>query len=90
MSDARANRKSPVRIATVLSQRAFALARAAAQRRLVHHVVVVERRQVGQLDHDGRGHDARRGRVAELRGEQHQQRPEPLAAGVDQVPATSR
>ena len=86
MSDARANRKSPVRIATVLSQRAFADWRTAAQRRLVHDVVVVERREVGQLDDDGGGHDAGRGRVAELRGQQHEQRPEPLAAGVDQVP----
>ena len=80
MSEARANRKSPVRIATVLSQRALADGRAAAQRRLVHHVVVVERREVGQLDDDRRRYDAGRRRVAELRGEQHEQRPEPLAA----------
>ena len=85
MSEARANRKSPVRIATVLSQRALALGGTAAQRRLVHHVVVVERREVGQLDDDGRRHDARGARVAELGGEQHEQRAEPLAAGVDQV-----
>ena len=67
MSDARANRKSPVRIATVLPHRALALCRAAAQQRLVHHVVVVERREMGQLDDDGRRHDAGRVRVAELR-----------------------
>ena len=53
-----ANRKSPVRIATRLSQRALADSRAAAQRGLVHHVVVVERGEVGQLDHAGRGDDA--------------------------------
>ena len=47
---------------------------------------MVERREVGQLDDDrGRQH-AGRGRVAELRGEQHQHRPEPLAARIDEVP----
>ena len=55
-----ANRKSPVRIATWLSQRAFADVGAAAQVGLVHHVVVVERGEVGQLDHAGRGDHARR------------------------------
>ena len=47
------NRKSPVRIATWLSQRALADVGAAAQVGLVHHVVVVERGQVGQLDDAG-------------------------------------
>ena len=84
-SEARANRKSPVRIATVLSQRAFADGGAAAQRRLVHHVVVVQRREVGELDDDRGRDDAGRRRVAEVGGEQHQQRAEPLAAGLDQV-----
>ena len=83
--DARENRKSPVRIATVLSQRALADARAAPHGRLVHDVVVVQRGEVGQLDdHRGR-HDSGRARVAEVRGEHADQRPEPLAAGVDQV-----
>ena len=57
--------------------------------RLVHHVVVVERREVGQLHHHGSGHDHRRRRVAELRAERHQQRPEPLAARLDEVRAAS-
>ena len=86
MSEARAKRKSPVRIATVLSHRALALAAPRRSGGLVHDVVVVQRRQVGELDDDGGRHDAGRGRVAELRRQQHEQRPEPLAAGVDQVP----
>lgn len=52
---------------------------------LVHHVVVVQRGQVGQLDHDGRGNHSRGGRVAELGGERDEQRTEALAAGTKQV-----
>ena len=59
--------------------------RPAAQGRLVHDVVVVERGQVGQLDDHGRGHDSGCRRVAELRGQQGQQRAEALAAGVHQM-----
>ena len=84
-SEARANRKSPVRIATVLFHRAFADSPTAPPVRLVHHVVVVQRRQVGQLDHHGRLGHTRCAGVAELRGQQDQQRPEPLPAGVDEV-----
>ena len=72
-----------MRIATVLSQRALALRRPAAHGGLVHDVVVVQRREVGQLDHDGRRDDAGRLGIAELGGQQHEQRPEPLAAGGD-------
>ena len=59
---------------------------AAAQLGLVHHVVVVERREVGQLD-DARGGDdlGGVGSVTGLGGEQHQQRPEALAARLHQV-----
>ena len=53
---------------------------------LVHHVVVVERGEVGQLDDAGRGEHALAAGVTGLGGQQHQQRPEPLAAGLHQVP----
>src|SRR5690606_16849400 len=54
-------------------------------RGLVHHVVVVERGQVDQL-HRRRGldHELRR-RIAELRGQQGEQRTDPLAARFYQV-----
>ena len=84
-SEARAKRKSPVRMAMVLVQRVLALGRPAAHGGLVHDVVVVQRRQVGQLAHHGRLGHPRRRRVAELRGQQREQRPEPLAAGGHQV-----
>ena len=59
---------------------------AAAQLGLVHHVVVVERGEVGQLDDARRGdHVVDVGVLAGLGGQQHQQRPEPLAAGLHQV-----
>ena len=59
---------------------------AAAQRGLVHHVVVVERADVGDLDDARGGQDlVGVGPVAGLGGQQHQQRPEPLAAGGEQV-----
>jgi hypothetical protein len=58
---------------------------AAAKLGLVHHVVVVERRQVGQLGHHGAGDVARGVRIAVLRGDQRQQRTEALAARVHQV-----
>ena len=81
-----ANRKSPVRIATWLSQRALADVGAATHRSLVHHVVVVERADVGELD-DARGGDdlVGLGVVTHLRGEQHEQRSEPLPTGGQQV-----
>ena len=70
----------------MLPQREFALGLPAADVGLVHHVVVVQRGEVGQLDrHRGRDHP-RIARVTELRGQQYQDRPEPLAAGLDQVP----
>ncbi len=52
ISDDRANRKSPVRMAMVLSQRALADWAPRRNGGLVHDVVVVERRQVRQLDDD--------------------------------------
>ncbi len=39
-----------------------------------------------ELDDDGRRDDAWLGGLPELRRQQHEQRPEPLAAGVDEVP----
>jgi hypothetical protein len=60
--------------------------RAPAQRSLVHHVVVIKRREVGQLDDHRGGHHTGSPHVAELRGQQHEQRPEPLPAGPDEVP----
>ena len=50
ISDARASRKSPARMATRLPQRALTLCDAPAVLGLVHDVVVVERAQVDQLD----------------------------------------
>ncbi len=59
--------------------------RAASHRGLVHDVVVVERGEVGELDHDGgRDHAGRTG-VAELGGQQHQQRTEALPARGHQM-----
>jgi len=58
---------------------------AAAQRGLIHHIVVVERGQVREFDDGPRRHDAGRVAVAELGGEEGEQRTEPLAARVDQV-----
>ena len=53
MSEARANRKSPTRIATVLPQRSLALVEPRRSCGLVHHVVVVQAGHVGQLDDHG-------------------------------------
>ena len=73
-----------------MSQRALALGSAAADGRLVHHVIVIESREVGQLDGDRGGHDPRVPRVAELGREQHQSGAEPLAPGLDSVPGGLR
>ena len=60
--------------------------RAAADVRLVHHVVVVERGQVHQLDDRARDrHLPRVGVGPQLRGQHREQRAEPLAAGLEQV-----
>jgi hypothetical protein len=80
MSEARAKRKSPVRIAMLLVHRLLALGA-----RLVHDVVVVQRRQVGELADDGGAHHLGRPGVAELRGQQREHGAEPLAPGRDQV-----
>ena len=70
----------------LLLQRAFALGRAAAHLRLVHHVVVVQRRQVHQLDDGARDGDLPRvGFGAQPRRQHREQRAEPLAAGLEQV-----
>ena len=63
MSEARENKKSPVRMATVLSQRAFAERHRVAGR-LVHHVIVVERREVSQLHDNRRRNNTRRFRFS--------------------------
>ena len=52
---------------------------------LVHDVVVVQRGEVGQLDAGGRRDDVAVDAGAELGGQQREQRPEPLAAGLDEV-----
>ena len=78
-----------MRTATELSQRALAL-HPAARVGLVHDVVVVERGQVGQLHHHRGGHDPGRVRVAELGAEHHQQWPEALTAGLQQMPGGVR
>ena len=49
---------------------------------LVDDVVVVQRRQMGELHRDRRPHQAGVAGVAEVAGEQHEHRAEPLAAGV--------
>src|SRR5436190_960821 len=55
-------------------------------RGLVHHVVVVQGGKVGELHH-GRGqHHVGSAAVADLRRDGREQRAEPLAARVDQVP----
>ena len=61
---------------------------AAADLGLVHDVVVEQRGQVGQLDSHRRLDDPRVPGVAELRGQQHQQGPEPLAARRDGMPGS--
>src|SRR6266568_4805142 len=53
---------------------------------LVHHVVVVQRRQVRQFDRHGGRDDALVTLVAELGCEQHQGGAKPLPARVDEVP----
>ena len=58
---------------------------AAAHLRLVHHVVVVERGEVSDLDRLSGGQHFGGVAVAELCGEQGEHRPHPLAAGLEQV-----
>ena len=70
----------------LLPHRALALSRAASHLRLVHDVVVVERRQVHQLDDRARDGDLPGvGFRAELRGQHREQRAEALAAGLEQM-----
>ena len=84
--DAWAKRKSPVRIAMLLSHLAFARHGAAPHGRLVHHVVVVERGEVCELDHSGGLDDLLAVPVrAELGGEQCEERADPLAARLHEV-----
>jgi hypothetical protein len=59
---------------------------APAQLRFVHHVVVVERGDVGELDEERSRHDTRRVRISELGGKQDQLGPKALAAGLEDVP----
>ena len=86
MSEARANRKSPVRIAIELSHRALALC--APRRRSASSITsswysvarcvssTTSAAGTTPVDVGSPNSD----------GEHHEQRPEPLAAGVDQVP----
>src|SRR5207244_8514615 len=57
---------------------------------LVHHVVVVERGQVGQLDDDTRENDIEAVARPELCRDRGQPRSEPLTARVDPVPGRLR
>ncbi len=88
MSEARANRKSPVRMATVLLHRVLA---AVAPRRTVASSITsswyrVARWVSSQTTADITTASASASEPsAELRGQQRQQRPEPLAAGIDEV-----
>ena len=86
ISDARANRKSPVRIATVLSQRALAdgAPRRSGASSITSSWYSVARWVSSTTTAAGDQHRPA-SRVAELRGQQHEQRAEPLAAGLDQV-----
>ena len=63
----------------LLVHRLLALGAPAPDGGLVHDVVVVQRREVGQLADDRRPDHLRRLRVAQLGGEQREHRPEPLA-----------
>ena len=85
ISEARANRKSPAQDGDGVVPPGVRAGRATARVGLVDHVVVVERGQVHELDRHGPGHEARVGGVAEVARQQHQHRPEPLAARGDQV-----
>jgi hypothetical protein len=85
-SDAFPKSRSPTRIAVELSYAALTLGTASAHQRLVHDVVVVERGEVGELDTDGCSDDLVGHLTARERGEDGQRRPEPLAAGREQVP----
>ena len=58
---------------------------AAPHRRLILHIVVVQRGEVGKLDRDRGRHDPAIPGVAELRGQQHQGGAEPLAARIHEV-----
>ena len=86
MPEARAKRKSPVRIAIVLLHREFALGSPRLMDGLVHHVIVEQRGEVGQLDRGRGGHDPLVAGIAEMRGEQDQGGAEPLPAGIDEMP----
>ena len=85
-----ANRKSPVRIATVLSQRALA---DAAPRRTAASSITSSWYSVARWvssTTDGGRHDAGGGASPNWAASSATQRPEPLAAGVDQVTARPR
>jgi hypothetical protein len=59
--------------------------RAAAHGRLVHHVVVVQRRQVHELDGGRGGDDVGQRPVGDVRGDQGEQRAEAFATRVHQM-----
>ena len=80
-ANARENSRSPVAVAVARPRAANTVGPPAAQRRRVEHVVVDERRHVDAA----RPRAARRARAgssrAGARAEEHEQRPQPLAAG---------
>ena len=86
MSEARANSRSPTRIATVLPQREFALTEPRRIPGLVHHVVVIEARHMGQLNDYRCLHHVRSGGARpEVGAEDDKQRPEAFPASCDDV-----
>ena len=91
ISEALARRKSPARMAWRLPHRALTLSTLRRVVGLVHHVVVVERAEVDELDRDPAPHDVV-GSAAGTTGSarragptRRRSRPEPLAAGPDEV-----
>ena len=77
-------------MATVLPHTCVRGRRTAAHRRGVHHVVVVERGEVGQLDDDGGLEDLGPAGSPRCAGEQREHRPHPLAAGQRRGAGTRR
>ena len=85
---ARANSRSPVRIATELPHTVCALG---TPRRICASSMTsswYSEREVGDLDRLGGGDHVVGDAGAELRGEQRQHRAHPLAAGLEQVAAS--
>ena len=82
---AREYRKSPTSTLAALPNSALAVLLAAAQRRLVDHVVVQQRGGVDELDDGGQLVALGPVEAQRLGEQQHQRRPHALAAGADDV-----